>query len=151
MKILSVDPGTTAGWCTGSDTNGIWKCAAKSYESAGMRLIKFRSSMKEVVEAERIELIVYEKPGGRNYTGVKAHANFEGIIQEFCLDNKIEYKGYSASEIKKYITGKGNANKPAVIAAVYEKTNIKILDDNHADAIALYLLAEHEWNGKILV
>ena len=150
MKILGIDPGTTAGWCTGADTNGIWKCAAKPYESVSMRLIKFRSSMKEVVEAEEIELIVYEKPGGRNYTGVKAHANFEGIIQEFALDHKLEYKGYSAGEIKRFATGKGNCGKPAMIQACKDRLNITPLDDNHADAIFLYLLAEYEWNGLMI-
>lgn len=150
MNILAIDPGTTAGWCT-EKGNGIWKCKAKSYESAGMRLIKLRTSMKEVVESLGVNLIVYEKPGGRNYNGIKAHANFEGVIQEYAIDNNLEYKGYSATEIKKFATGKGNCGKPAMIAALDGKIDFKIIDDNHADAVWLYFLAEYEWNRRTIV
>ena len=42
--------------------------------------------------------------------------------------------------IKRYVTGKGNANKEAVIAAVSAR-GFGPTDDNEADAIALLLWA----------
>jgi Holliday junction resolvasome RuvABC endonuclease subunit len=144
MKILALDPATVTGFCT-STTSGVWNLKTKSYESKGMRLIKMRSSIDEICKAEGITFIVYEKPGGRNYNALKSHSNFEGIIQAYALDNGIEYKGYSASEIKKFATGKGNANKQAMIDACIKTYGFTPEDDNQADAVHLYNLAKSEF------
>lgn len=145
MKILALDPATKTGWCT-STSSGVWDLKTKSYESKGMKLIKFKSSLNEIVKLEGINFIAYEKPGGRNYNGVRSHSNMEGVLMEYCLENGIEYKGYSAGEIKKFATGKGNSNKDAMIKACREKYNIDPIDDNHADSIHLFYLASKEFN-----
>ena len=52
---------------------------------------------------------------------------------------------YSASEIKKFATGKGNANKQAMVDAAIA-LGYDPEDDNEADAIHLYLMVEKEIN-----
>ena len=54
-------------------------------------------------------------------------------------DPKIPYEGVPVGEIKKHLTGKGNADKVAMIAAV-QALGYAVTDDNEADAIALALL-----------
>ncbi len=97
-----------------------------------MKLIKMKASIHEIVQAEGIDLIVYEKPSGRHFNGLRSHANFEGVIVSYCEDNKLDYKDYSASEIKKFATGKGNAGKPEMIKSCAEKYGLDPIDDNHA-------------------
>lgn len=145
MKILALDPAATTGYCT-STASGIWDLKPKSYESNGMKFIKMKSSIHEIVKAEGITFIVYEKPGGRHYNGLRSHANFEGVIVSYCEENNLDYKDYSASEIKKFATGKGNCNKEAMIKACEETYNFKPMDDNHADAVHLYNLAIQQFN-----
>ncbi len=140
MKILALDPASTTGYCT-ETASGIWDLKPKSYESNGMKFIKMKSSIHEIVEAEGVTLIVYEKPGGRHYNGLRSHANFEGVIVSYCEENNLDYKDYSASEIKKFATGKGNANKEAMIKACEDTYGFKPIDDNQADAVHLYNLA----------
>ena len=50
------------------------------------------------------------------------------------------YQGVPVGTIKRFITGKGNADKQAVIAAVKER-GFSPADDNEADAIAILLWA----------
>jgi crossover junction endodeoxyribonuclease RuvC len=50
--------------------------------------------------------------------------------------NKIPYEGVPVGTIKRHITGKGNATKEEVIAAVRAK-GFSPVDDNDADALAL--------------
>jgi Holliday junction resolvasome RuvABC endonuclease subunit len=64
----------------------------------------------------------------------------QSVIVTFCEERKIEYRGYSPSEIKKFATGKGNANKEQMVHAAQGYGAI-IEDDNHADALHLLHLA----------
>lgn len=49
---------------------------------------------------------------------------------------KIPYRGVPVGTIKHHVTGKGNADKEAVIAAV-RALGFDPVDDNEADALAL--------------
>jgi Holliday junction resolvasome RuvABC endonuclease subunit len=49
---------------------------------------------------------------------------------------KIPYRGVPVGTIKRHVTGKGNADKEAVIAAV-QALGFAPVDDNEADALAL--------------
>lgn len=150
MNILAIDPATKSGWAIGNDS-GVWDCSVRRDESAGMRLIRFRSKLNEINKAYKIDLIVFE--AARN-AGVKmqgalvVQAGLQGILMAWCEDRGIQYRGYSPSEIKKHATGKGNANKAAMIQAAKDRwPGRKIADDNEADAMWLLDLAEKEY-GK---
>jgi Holliday junction resolvasome RuvABC endonuclease subunit len=52
----------------------------------------------------------------------------------------VPYQGVPVGTIKKHATGKGNANKAAMIAATKAK-GFNPADDNEADAIAILLWA----------
>ena len=59
----------------------------------------------------------------------------------------VPYQGVPVGTIKRFITGKGNANKQAVIEAIQAR-GFEPADDNEADAIAILLWAED--NGSAL-
>ena len=145
MKILALDPAATTGYCTPT-ASGVWDLKPKSYESNGMKLIKMRASIHEIVQAEGINMIAYEKPSGRHFNGLRSHANFEGVIVSYCEEHDLDYKDFSAGEIKKFATGKGSAKKEDMIKACAEKYGVDPIDDNHADAIHLFNLANHQFN-----
>lgn len=75
----------------------------------------------------------------RRHAGVDAAHAYGGFLAQltaWCEDHQIPYQGVPVGTIKKHATGKGNANKQAMIAAAQAR-GLTPVDDNHADALAL--------------
>jgi Holliday junction resolvasome RuvABC endonuclease subunit len=145
IRILALDPATHCGWATSVAVFGVWDLTPKRDESAGMRLIRLRSKLQEVIESEAINLVVFERPGGRNTGAVIVQSEIQGQIKTVCEDKHINYRAYSSKEIKTFATGKGNAGKPAMIAAARAKLGYIRNNDNEADALWLLMLAKSEY------
>ena len=64
------------------------------------------------------------------------YGGFLSHLQEYCdnLSVNIPYAGIPVGTLKKYATGKGNAGKPAMIAAACAK-GWEPVDHNEADAL----------------
>jgi Holliday junction resolvasome RuvABC endonuclease subunit len=110
-----------------------------------MRLIRLRSKLNEIIQSEHINLVVFERPGGRHVAAVIVQSEIQGQIKVICEDHKIEYRAYSSQEIKKFATGKGNCGKPAMIAAAKEKLGYPGKNDNEADALWLLEMAKNDY------
>ena len=65
-----------------------------------------------------------------------AYGGFLGQLSAWCEQRQIPYQGVPVGTIKKHATGKGNANKDAMLAAV-RGWGYTPVDDNEADALAL--------------
>ena len=144
MKILSLDIATNTGWKT-KTSSGVWNLKPNRGESEGMRVVRFKSKVKELIQLESINLISYERPAGMHKSSIMVASEMVGVLKDLCIELNIDLACYSASEIKKFATGKGNANKDEMIKAA---TNLGYnpKDDNEADAIHLYLLTEKDIN-----
>jgi Holliday junction resolvasome RuvABC endonuclease subunit len=145
LKILALDVATHCGYAISRSLYGVWDLTPKRDESAGMRLIRFRSKLSEVIKCEHINLVVFERPGGRHVGAVIVQSELQGQVKVICEDAKIEYRGYSSQEIKKYATGKGNCGKPAMIEAAQKKLRYTGKNDNEADALWLLELAKNDY------
>ena len=145
LKILSLDPATHCGYALSHALYGVWDLTPKRDESAGMRLIRLRSKLNEILESENIDLVVFERPGGFHKGAMIVQSEIQGQIKVICEDHQIEYRAYSSQEIKKFATGKGNCGKPAMIQAAKDKLGYKGNDDNEADALWLLELAKSEY------
>jgi Holliday junction resolvasome RuvABC endonuclease subunit len=107
-----------------------------------MRLIRFKSKLKELIELEQVNLIVFERSQGFHQNAVIVQSELHGILKLYCEESGIEYRAFSPGEIKKHATGKGNAKKEAMVKAAQEKYGYLGKDDNEADAIHLFHLAK---------
>jgi Holliday junction resolvasome RuvABC endonuclease subunit len=143
LKILALDVATHCGFCT-ETAHGVWNLTPKRDESGGMRLIRFKAKLKETCEIEDISVVAFERTAGFHKNALIVQAELHGVLKVFCEENKIEYKAYSASEIKKYATGKGNAKKDLMIKAAREKLGYLDDNDNEADAMWIYELAKND-------
>ena len=141
MKILAIDPATICGWAVSRELSGFENFKPKSGESSGFKLIKFKAFLQKTIRAEKIEFVVYERPAGRFKNDIMSHAKFVAIIEVVCIEEGVEYRAYSPGEIKAHATGNGNAPKAAMIKAATHRWKIKVVDDNHADALCLLSLA----------
>lgn len=140
MNILALDLGTKCGWACNPWWNGVWYLKPSTHQSAGERFRKFKLELLTLRANQDIKYVVYEEV--HKHLGVEAAHIYGGLVavlQEWCLDSSIEYRGVGVGTIKKHATGKGNADKKAMIAAAIKLfPKINVLDDNHADALCLY-------------
>lgn len=144
MNILAIDPATKLGYSINNQIYGMENYTLKNGESSGFKLIKFKAFLNKIIDTEKIDLVVYERAGGRFKNDIMSHAKFIAVIEMICIEKKIEYRAYSSGEIKVHATGKGNASKTAMIKTAIQKWKRPITDDNIADAMWLCDLAQKD-------
>jgi Holliday junction resolvasome RuvABC endonuclease subunit len=74
------------------------------------------------------------------------HGGLLATLTAWCEQRSIAYQGVPVGTIKRHVTGKGNADKAAVIAAVRAR-GFNPADDNEADALAILLWATETQGG----
>lgn len=150
-KILALDPATYMGFAycaNGATVSGTWDLSVRRDESGGMRLVRLQSKLNELL-ASGVDLVVFEAarhaaPGMQNALVVQSE--IQAVVKLWCEVNKLDYRGYSPSEVKKIATGKGNADKKQVIAAAKSRLGWDGKgDDNEADALWLLQLALRDY------
>ena len=142
--ILALDLGTNTGFCIGKEKRGVpdysgtQSFAPRRFDGGGMRYLRFRQWLDEVVKDSRIGRVVFEEV--RAHKGVDASHVYGGLLATltaWCEEQGLPYEGIGVGAIKKHATGKGNANKEAMIEAC-RALGYDPVDDNEADAIHLY-------------
>jgi len=140
--ILALDLGSTTGWALrqadGQITSGTAEFRTDRWQGGGIRYLLFKHWLTEVKNlAGGIELALYEQV--RSHAGVDASHAYGGwlaILTAWCEHHGVAYEGIPVGTIKRHVTGKGNADKRAVIEAV-QVLGHDPADDNEADALAL--------------
>ncbi len=144
--ILALDLGTTTGWALrtsdGLITSGTVSFRPSRYDGGGMRYVRFRAWLDQLgKDAGPLASIHFEEV--RRHIGTDAahlYGGFLATLTAWCEQRDIAYQGAPVGTIKRFIAGKGNADKAAVIAAVRAR-GYAPADDNEADAIAILLWA----------
>lgn len=141
MKILALDLGTVTGWAT-EKHSGTKDIPQGRGESPGLRFLRMRSWLMELIElAGPFDLIVYEQAHHRGGAATAVCVGFATEVQAIAAAEKIELMPVHTGSLKKWATGKGNANKLEMIQWARERRPDSFqepYDDNEADAIALY-------------
>lgn len=148
MNILALDVATKCGWAVTGGIYGYWDLSPKRDESSGMRLIRFRSKLKEIISTMPIDIVVFERTAGFHTGALIVQSELHGVLKVTLEDLNLQYKAYSATEIKKFATGKGNAGKPAMIEAACRMYGYKGSNDNEADALHILHLAIQDLQVK---
>lgn len=125
----------------------LWDLKIKSKESQGMKWIRFEARVKKFLAKHDIKALAYELPSGRNINPIIHSSKLICILEKVCVESGIEYVELSSSEIKKFGTGKGNANKVMMIEAAKELWGYEGEDDNEADAIHILHLLKSKINS----
>ena len=140
--ILALDLGKRTGWAVrnrdGAIASGVQEFRPGRFEGGGMIWLRFRAWLQEIDETSGgIGVVVFEEV--HRHLGTAAAHAFGGYLAHLTAwaeANKTPYQGVPVGTIKRHITGKGNADKAAVIAAV-KGLGFSPADDNEADALAL--------------
>jgi Holliday junction resolvasome RuvABC endonuclease subunit len=140
--ILALDLGSTSGWaCQTADTtitHGWVSLKGGRFEGGGMRFLRFNRWLSELyTNVGEINAVYFEEV--RRHQGVDAAHIYGGLmatLTAWCESRNIPYQGVPVGTIKKHATGKGNAGKDEMIAAMQLKGH-PVTDDNEADALAI--------------
>jgi len=140
--VLALDLGTTTGWALrladGSITHGFVSFKPQRFEGGGMRYLRFRRWLDEVAAAASGLGAVYFEEVRRHLGVDAAHAygGFLATLTSWCEHQQIPYQGVPVGSIKRHATGKGNAGKSDMLAAMRSRGYV-VADDNEADALAV--------------
>jgi hypothetical protein len=172
MRVFAGDPGSAFGWATDSTGRLEWgeeDFHIKSGESSGNRWMRYGHWLLKATTCEQrghpqldadmpreklVELIVYERsvfaPKAR--AAAEIAAGFTTRLEEHCERYGIALQPVAPATLKKFATGKGNADKDAMIAAAVRRlaedtsrlaeTCRKGMTHNTADALWLYWFAK---------
>ena len=103
-----------------------------------MRYLRFKHWLAELKSITGdINAVYFEEV--RRHVGVDAAHVYGGLmatLTTWCEHHRIPYQGVPVGTIKKHVTGKGNAGKADVIAAM-RALGHPVTDDNEADALAI--------------
>jgi len=151
LTVLALDLGTTTGWALQSQsliTSGCLSLKPSRFDGGGMRYLRFRRWLEQLqIDAGPIGAVYFEEV--RRHVGTDAAHVYGGLLGQltgWCEECGIAYQGVPVGTIKQFATGKGNADKAAVIAAVRAR-GFSPVDDNEADAIAILLWAIETGGG----
>ena len=144
-SLLALDLGTTTGWALrapeGQIDHGFVSFKSQRFEGGGMRYLRFRRWLTElkatVAAPQGLGAVYFEEV--RRHVGVDAAHVYGGLmatLTSWCEHHNIPYQGVPVGTIKKHATGRGNASKDEVIAAMRALGHV-VTDDNEADALAM--------------
>ena len=142
ITIFALDLGTITGWALrGSDgqiTSGAENFRPQRFEGGGMRFLRFKRWLNEIKQSGAgVDLLHFEEVRRHASTdAAHAYGGFLATLTAWCEHHQVPYQGVPVGTIKKHATGKGNAGKDEVIAAIRARGYTPI-DDNEADALAL--------------
>lgn len=144
--MLALDLGTTTGWALhgidGLITSGTMSLRPGRFDGGGMRYLRFTNWLSELDRLSGpIAAIWFEEV--RRHAGTDAAHVYGGLMATLTAWAELRgvaYEGVPVGTIKRHATGKGNANKDAMIAAACAR-GFNPADDNEADAIAILFWA----------
>jgi len=151
MKILSLDCATKTGWAFVENgkviESGVQDFTKKRGESNGILFLRFRCWLKGIVNALRPDVVVYERAHFRGGAATELCVGLQTRVQEVASEAQIEYSAYDATQIKKFATGSGKADKADIIIKVKPIIGRDPIDDNEADAVMIALFANNDLNN----
>jgi Holliday junction resolvasome RuvABC endonuclease subunit len=150
-KVLGLDLSLTAtGWCTA----GEWALQWGVHETKKLRGMERLATLQTAIQeqARLADLVIIE---GFAF-GAKGKAVYEiaglGYLVRYWLWKKQKpFVLVTPTQLKKFVTGKGNCDKQLVLREVYRRWGHVIDDDNAADAVGLGYIGMSlagEWNPQ---
>jgi Holliday junction resolvasome RuvABC endonuclease subunit len=162
--ILALDQATTTGYAiTDRDgtilDSGVWHLAdpKRSGESRGMRYIRFEKELQRIIKAWDVGLIIHEQTLLRGGAATEIANGLKALILKTAVECNIEVSCVHTTELKKWATGNGSADKALMIQTAtrymtdqnqrYAVCKPSPIDDNEADAVLIGLWASSQYGA----
>ena len=121
----------------------------KTKHTGTNRLKHIRHQVDEIINVYKIKYAVIEDYAYAAKGRVFSIGELGGVIKVLLWDYTILVMKVTPSELKKFVTGKGNAKKELMLLNVYKKFGFDTDNNNIADAYALrrfaFKFADDKW------
>lgn len=149
-RILAIDLGTKLGWCFGAageiveiGTHNVKRKATEKITDPERRLRNYKF-LTDRMDLYGITHIAVEQVNAMTMRGNRQreiHFGDRGCAELIAGLYGVPLIYVPVGTAKKVLTGHGNAKKPEMVAAAGRRTGLAIIDDNAADAVAVFLSA----------
>lgn len=140
--IVGIDLSLTA---TGLCVDGT--CDTIKLKTVGMdRLDRIRMNVLEAVDGASLVVVEGYAMGTARQSGTYAVGELGGLIRWSLWDHDIPYVEVPPATLKQFATGKGNANKDAMVATA-ARLGCPADDNNAVDAWWLWHMGRHAYSG----
>lgn len=141
VHTVGIDPGTRCGWAVldasgARVASGTWGLRSKRDEGGGMRYLRARCALLDLLGAFNVRAVFYEEV--RRHAGTSAAHVYGGIaamVTAVCEERRVPYAAIPVGTVKKAATGKGNASKAMMKKAALERWGVECEHDDEADAL----------------
>jgi len=148
VRILALDLGISTGWAAlldgGAVESGTQVHDLRRGESRGMRYLRFRAWLGGVLDQVRPDVVAFEQAHHRGGPATEIGVGLSTRVMESCAERGIEYTSVHTGTLKKHATGKGSANKDAMVQAARDRWHIVPETDDQADALCVLAWAMDE-------
>ena len=151
MNILALDCGIRTGWASwsrGFMESGVQEFALQRGESPGMRFIRFRKWLVEMLKTTDAVVIAFEQAHHRGGYAVDLLVGMTTRIVEEAALRGIETAAVHSATLKKFATGSGRADKSAMMSAAEKRWGKRPATDDEADALCLLAWAIKNCGGE---
>lgn len=143
-SILCFDLGTSTGWAVRDNAGVLYSghfnvSIDRKRHHPGQKWANWRAEASRLIERFNPSVIVFEdvKAHGKGGTlAAHAYGGYRAFLEWMAATRNIRIVAIGVTVIKKHWTGKGNANKEAMIAEARIK-GFKPETDDEADAMAI--------------
>jgi len=137
MNLLCLDLGKFCG-CAHIRNGEITDSYTLDFSKHRLRMeSEFYAQMRTMIASKRIAAVYHEDAPFQQGMARQYWHTQRGIIALICQQANIPYASVPVTTLKKFMTGKGNASKNDMIAAVGVTRGYYPDDDNEADALAV--------------
>lgn len=152
MKILGIDQASHTGFAVVSDGSLQDSGTAIFTGKVGSRLSAFSVWLRDKIQTELPDLIVYERPHFRGYAATLSGVGMIAIINMIAYDCGVPVMDVHTATLKKFATGYGKAKKSQMTAAANAGTGLDLKtkeNNDEADAIHLALYGSENFGRNL--
>ena len=138
---LGIDPGLNVGWCVYHPNRPPQSGAILLKGDLGEGLDYFAGWLRDAIRRFNPCVVAAERPFGNSKFTAPIATEVLGVMHMVAFRSAVARREFTASEIKKAVTGSGRAGKSDVMRAVRERYGIAAQSNHEADAAAVAVLA----------
>jgi Holliday junction resolvasome RuvABC endonuclease subunit len=150
-SVLAIDAATRTGWAHLDIDGSIMSGCERFSDAGGQHGLTFRSYelwLDQAINELAPSLIAYEAPGRTmSNAAMKLLGGFYGVTMLIAHKKRLAVHLVAPAEVKKAVTGKGNAGKSEVMAAV-RALGYDVDNADQADAVAILLTSVKQMGGR---
>lgn len=139
MKVLGIDQSLTAsGYAVLDEHENVLRLGCITPKIRGVeRLCTIEQQVLDIINEEDIKAVGIEGYAYGTYMKSEVLGELGGVLKRAFYLVRLPTYVIPPTKVKKFATGKGNANKTMVVTSTVMKYNLDIKNDNEADAFVI--------------